>query len=123
MDIVKFLTVERHCDLSQNVILHCAVLGGNLDIVKFLVEELKCPVDITGPHNKTPLKLAESMNCSDIAQYLQEHSVMPYIYTAIAVMKHTAISMVKQLNWTLEITRYASKYLPKLFGFSALLLY
>ena len=85
MDIVKFLTVEKHCDpVSQNIdgdtVLYCAVLGGNLDIVKYLVEELKCPPDITGPRNMTPLQLAQSINRPDIAQYLQKHSVVPYTY-------------------------------------------
>ena len=37
--------------------------------------------------NKTLFQWAKVMNHSDIAEYLQKHSVMPYIYTAIAMMK------------------------------------
>ena len=89
IDTVKFLTVEKHCDpLSQYMTaLHCAVMTGHLEIVKFLIEELKCPPDILGPFSMTPLQMAENMNQPDIAQYLQKHSVIPYIATAITMMK------------------------------------
>ena len=82
MDIVKFLTLEKHCDpMSRdrigNTALHHAILNGQLETVKFLIEKLKCPPDITGFLNLTPLQLA---SCDpDIAQYLQKHSVIPYI--------------------------------------------
>ena len=58
-----------------------------MEIVKFLIEELKCPPDIPALQNMTPLQIAIHMNRSDIAQYLQKHSVIPYIHTAIAVMQ------------------------------------
>ena len=98
MDIVKFLTVEKDCDpLSKNndntTILHCADVGGHLDIpvVKFLIEGLKCPPDIAGPLDSTPLQSAILMDRFDIAQYLQKHSVIPHIYTAIAMMKQLGL--------------------------------
>ena len=74
-------------DLFENTALHYAVVFGYLEVVQFFVEELKCPPDIEGQHNMTPLQLARGMNHSDIAQYLQKHSVIPYIYTAIFMMK------------------------------------
>ena len=91
-DIVKFLTVEKHCDpLSQdifhNTTLHHAVISGYLEIVKFLIEELKCPQDVLGLDDLTPLEIATNENHPEIAQYLQQHSVISYIYTAIAMMK------------------------------------
>ena len=97
MDIVKFLTLEKHCDpMSQdiygNTALHHAVLNGQLEIVKFLIEKLKCPPDImSGDLNLTPLQLASCGDHSDIAQYLQKHSVVPYIYTAIGMMKQIGL--------------------------------
>ena len=67
--------------------LHHAVHHGQLEIVKFFIEELKCPPDIPGPFNMTPLQVAIQENHFDIAQYLQKHSIVPYIYTAIVMMK------------------------------------
>ena len=64
--------------------LHCAVFGGQLQMVKFLVEKLKCSPDISGPSNLTPLQIAEN---TEIAQYLQKHTVIPYIYMAIGMLK------------------------------------
>ena len=40
-----------------NTALHSAVSVCHLEIAKFLVEELKCPPDITGQHNTTRLNL------------------------------------------------------------------
>ena len=39
-----------------------------------------------------------NMNHPDIAQYLQKHGVIPYIYTAISMMKQLGLSMMKQLK-------------------------
>ena len=87
IDIVKYLTVEKHCnplcrDISQNTPLHKAAQKGHIDTVKFLVEELKCPPDIAGYRNLTPLQMAASWNHSDVVRYLQKYSALPYKYTA-----------------------------------------
>ena len=84
--------MEKHCDsmsrdILNNTVLHNAVFSGHLKIVKFLVEKLKCPPDIPGNLNLTPLQMARIRNHSDIAHYLQKHSVLPYIYTAMAMMR------------------------------------
>ena len=91
LDIVKFLTQEKHCDvLSQdllgNTFLHDAVM--QLNTVKFFIEELKCPPDITEFLNMTPLQIAKNLKHSDIADYLQKHSII-----------HTAIAMMQQLGY------------------------
>ena len=73
-------------------VLHCAVIEGHLDIVKFLIEELKCPSDISAaPFNVTPLQMAIYTNHPNIAQYLQKHSILPYIYTAIVMIKQLGL--------------------------------
>ena len=59
MNIVKFLTVERHCDpmcrdIHGDTALHYAVIRGQIETVKFLTEKLKCPPDIPGQWNMTP---------------------------------------------------------------------
>ena len=40
---------------------HSAVWSGHLEIVEFLLEELKCPPDITGQHNATPLQMTQAV--------------------------------------------------------------
>ena len=93
MNIVKFLTLEKCCDpmsrdVFNNTALHYAVAGDQLETLAFLIEELKCPPDTPGVFNKTPLQMAIRMNHFEIAKYLQKHSVLPYIYTALAIIKH-----------------------------------
>ena len=71
--------------------LHYAVICGHLEIVKIFIKELKCPPDIIEQLNMTPLQLARDTNHPDIAQYLKNHSVIPYIYTTIAMMKQLGL--------------------------------
>jgi len=92
LGIVKFLTLEKHCDsmstnIYGNTALHIAVHFGHLEIVKFFVEVLECSPDILGLQNLTLLEMAEANNHPDVAQYLQKHSVIPYIHTAIAMVR------------------------------------
>ena len=74
-------------DIYDNNALHYAVQHGHLDIVKFFIEELECPPDIIGQQNTTPLQMARHENHLVIVQYLQKRSVIPYIYSALFVMK------------------------------------
>ena len=57
-------------NLNGNTALHNAVIGAHLEVVKFFIEELKCPPDIPGQWNMAPLKMALHKNHSDIAKYL-----------------------------------------------------
>jgi len=44
--IVKLLTLEKHCNPPNKMLttpLHYAAEWGHLQVVQFLVEELKCP--------------------------------------------------------------------------------
>ena len=97
LNIIQFFTSELNCDPNilggpfDETPLHAAAASGHLKIVKFLVEELKCPPDIQGQHYKTPLQMAKLRDHSDIVRYLQKHSVIPYIYTAITMMKQLGL--------------------------------
>jgi len=97
IDIVKFFTLEKHCDpmlrdRDNNAALHIAVLQGRFEIVRFLIEELKCPLDIAGQDNQwIPFEMAVKTHHFDIARYLQEHSVIPYINTAILMLKQLGL--------------------------------
>ena len=59
-------------DIHGSIDLHYAVLSGHLEMVKFLIEELKCTPDIIGLFNMTPLQLAIAAKHSSTAQYLQK---------------------------------------------------
>ena len=76
--------------IHNNTALYFAAANGNFETVKFLIEEVKCPPDIAGAFNMTPLQIAIAANHSDIA-HLQKHSVIPYIYTAIAMVKQLGL--------------------------------
>jgi len=63
MDIVKFLTVEKHCDpmctgIDQNTPLHLAARGSHIDVVKFLTLEIHCNPTSINAFNATALHLA-----------------------------------------------------------------
>jgi len=75
LDIVKFLTLEKHCKPNQRDILkdtpfHIAAKYGHLQVVQFFIEELKCP-NTRGQHNATPCQLAASQSHHNVALYLQ----------------------------------------------------
>ena len=74
-------------DIYGNTALHHAVLNG-----PFLIEKLKRPPDIIMPSdlNLTLLQLASYCD-PGITQYLQKHSVVPYIRTAISMMKQIGL--------------------------------
>ena len=73
MDIVKFLTVEKHCDpmctdIDQNTPLHLAARGSHTDVVKFLTLELHCDPTSRNAYNATVLHLAVGKGHLNIVQ-------------------------------------------------------
>ena len=78
LDIVKYLTLEQHCDPlctnRENNTLHHAASRGHLEVVKFFIETLHCPPDIRGWHNMTPLELAHSQGHHHVVKYLESIS-------------------------------------------------
>ena len=91
-DVVKFLSVAKNCNSMSRTIhndtpLHLAVLEGHMQVLSFFIDELKCPPDIIGQREMTPLQMANKKNHSDIAQYLHQRSVIPYISTSIDIVK------------------------------------
>ena len=63
LEIVKFLTLEMHCDpTSRNAhnttALHLAAGNGHLDIVRFIISEQNCDPNIPGRYGGTPLHYA-----------------------------------------------------------------
>jgi ankyrin repeat protein len=56
-----------------NTPLHTSVIGGNLKIVKFLVEHLSANGNIKNKEGETPLDLAEKLGLKSIADYLSNN--------------------------------------------------
>jgi len=76
---VKFLSVEKNCRIQYQgpftiTHLHLAVLEGHMQVLSFLIDELKCPPDIIGQREMTPYVLLVGINNSD-------ESVVCIIYT------------------------------------------
>ena len=71
---------------------------GHLNIVKYFTEELKCPPDTPGLSNMMLFQMARAANHPDVAQHLQEHSVIPYIYTAVGMMNDEQIKSLIGFN-------------------------
>ena len=75
MDIVKFLTVEKHRDSMcrepgyQRTPLHMAALGGHISIIKFLILEMHCEPTSRDANNDTALHLAAVKGHLDIVQF------------------------------------------------------
>jgi ankyrin repeat protein len=58
-----------------NTPLHTSVIGGNLKIVKFLVEHLSADGNIKNKEGETPLDLANKLGLKNIADYLN-HNIL-----------------------------------------------
>ena len=80
-EIIKIIKLlhERKCSLKEsdflgNNLLHIAVKGGKLNIIKFLIEELNCKklAIETNKEGQTPMAIAQSLNKKEIIDYLKE---------------------------------------------------
>jgi ankyrin repeat protein len=58
-----------------NTPLHTSVIGGNLKIVKFLVEHLSADGNIKNKEGETPMDLANKLGLKNIADYLN-HNIL-----------------------------------------------
>ena len=74
LDIVKYLTLERHCDhlctdAGNDTPLHVATMFGHLKVVQFFIETLHCSPNVKGSFDMTPLDLCKQ----------EHHQVFNYI--------------------------------------------
>ena len=60
-------------DKKERTVLHYAAMGGHLDIVKYLVDELHCTVDPLDYEEKTPLLKAAKNGHLDVIKCLHSH--------------------------------------------------
>lgn len=73
-EVVEFL-VHKGADLSLvdnlgNNILHCACIGGNVQIVKYLLSQAMLDINGVGFHHKTPLAIAARYKHIDVVELL-----------------------------------------------------
>lgn len=74
LDVVRYLTEERHCDpLAKGFRdLHAvsfATIAGKVDIVKYFVEERRCDLEASGEYEYV-LRLALRVNSLEVFQFL-----------------------------------------------------
>ena len=72
-DIIKFLTLEMHCDpTSRNgnsaTALHLAVVEGHLDPI-FFISDHNCDLNIPGQYSRTPLHCAAELGHLHIVNF------------------------------------------------------
>ena len=67
--ILIYILIAEH-----NTILHYAVVGGNMEVISFLVENVKCNVDARNKYNESPLILACTEENSSIIKYFGKKS-------------------------------------------------
>ena len=65
--------VTHHLTSGRGTILHSACVSGKLEMVKMVVEELKCDVSAQNKHGNTPLHVACEWGWLETVQYLVEH--------------------------------------------------
>jgi Ankyrin repeat len=77
LDVVKLLLnkegVERNCvDHDMNNIMHLAVRTRKLLVVKYLVEEIKFPVDELNSDGKSAIAIAKEYGFTELEQFLSK---------------------------------------------------
>lgn len=69
-DFMKAKDTKIPNDNTNLTYLHVAVRKGNLDVVKFLIDKLKIPIDSLDDKNETPLFYAIQAQKIDVAKFL-----------------------------------------------------
>ena len=74
-DIVKFLTLEKHCNPTFRnsdgaTPIHGAAQQGHFDILKFFITDQNCSPNIPGQYGRTPLHYAAANGHLHIVKYL-----------------------------------------------------
>ena len=75
VDIVKFLTLETHCDpTSRNAgnvtALHVSAIKGHLDVLRFFTIDRNCDPNLAGQYGQAPLHYAATFGHLHIVKYL-----------------------------------------------------
>ena len=66
------LVFRRGADTGSSLALQNAVMKGNLDIVRWLIEKTSPDINAKNFQGKTPLAVARERNFGDIARFLQD---------------------------------------------------
>ncbi|RDH14928.1 ankyrin [Aspergillus niger ATCC 13496] len=78
----EWLTADkRFVDIDGNTLLHVAAALGSIDVVQWLVENSKMPVDVPNDNGETPLYKACQAGQTDTVHYLLDHGAAASITT------------------------------------------
>lgn len=73
-------------DDEGNTLLHCAAASGQIDIVKFLIEQAKLPANSHNFHGLSAGNLAYHHQHSQVSNYLNRHYYRDMLYNAATTM-------------------------------------
>ncbi|GKZ21580.1 hypothetical protein AbraIFM66951_005214 [Aspergillus brasiliensis] len=72
---------KKLVDINGNTLLHVVAALGSIDVVQWLVEDYKMPVDVTNDNDETPLYKACQAGQTSTVQYLLDHGAVASITT------------------------------------------
>ena len=65
--------LRNHLTTEHGTLLHSACVSGSKEMVRFMMQELKCDINAQSTHGNTPLHVACEWGWLEIVQYLLEH--------------------------------------------------
>ena len=87
--------------------IHCAAAGGNVELVRWLVESMSVPVNVTDKSKNLPIRVAAKFNRGEAMRYLIQHC-------AQTVVSITDVKMLQSL--LLNTMLCVQSPLPETFG-------
>ena len=102
-DIVKFLTVDKHCDPMcrdsvQETPLHIAAQYGHVEVVKFLTLDMHCDPTSRNAYNEVALHLAVVNGHLDI--------IIFFLFLSRIVTRAFQVSRMKFIAWLPSLAIY-----------------
>ncbi|KAL9644634.1 hypothetical protein ABK040_015373 [Willaertia magna] len=107
-DDLKDLNLNLLCDPHGDTLLHYASRTNNIEIVKYLIEEKQCYINMSNYRGATPLYYASLSASNDVVNYLIEKKADPRQVSTFSGLK--AADVCKDLNLKKQLTEYALKF-------------
>ncbi|XP_019856652.1 PREDICTED: serine/threonine-protein phosphatase 6 regulatory ankyrin repeat subunit B-like [Amphimedon queenslandica] len=115
----QYISLLHSTDNEGQIPLHCACESGNIQLVKFLINNMKCDVNAKDTRDQTCVTFACFLGNLDLVQLLiQQYKLEPlatdkFGFTALhaaAMTGHTHILEWYSQEYSLDITNHTSNY-------------